>query len=44
LFDLGVYLTVVGGTVIALSAIGRINRREASLSERRGKGTGKAAR
>lgn len=38
LFDLGVYLTVVGGTVIALSAIGRINRREASLSERRGKG------
>jgi multicomponent K+:H+ antiporter subunit A len=40
LFDLGVYLTVVGGTVIALLAIGRINRREASLAERRGKAKG----
>ncbi|MFO0144340.1 MAG: monovalent cation/H+ antiporter subunit A [Betaproteobacteria bacterium] len=37
LFDLGVYLTVVGGTVSALIAIGRINRREANLAERRGR-------
>ncbi|MCU0950739.1 MAG: DUF4040 domain-containing protein, partial [Burkholderiaceae bacterium] len=28
LFDLGVYLTVVGATVIALTAIGRMNREE----------------
>ncbi|MCU0952546.1 MAG: DUF4040 domain-containing protein, partial [Burkholderiaceae bacterium] len=28
LFDLGVYLTVVGATVIALSAIGRMNRED----------------
>jgi multicomponent K+:H+ antiporter subunit A len=37
LFDLGVYLTVVGATVIALSAIGRINRRESEMSKRRGR-------